>query len=189
MEVSIVQHILTRFQTEGIGTVRSDHGHDFEDDGFVSDEETEDEIEHEQPPAAEAIVAVAPVGTISVTPAISGSEATPQTQAAPPIIVVPVPEHASRHGRLPRLFSASRRPSSMTLPSTDDSTTLGSRPASRGDTSTPSKQKRPKFGRSRTRKEGAYNFGGEKDVLGIVLLEINKAEDLPKLKNREFSNN
>jgi phosphatidylserine decarboxylase len=171
--------------------VRSDHGHDFEDDGLVSDEETEDEIEQEKPSASEATAAVAPVGTPSTTPAISESEATRQTQTVPPVIVVPVPEHASRQGILPRLFSASRRQSSTTLPSNDDSTTLSSRsrsrPASRGDTSTPSKPKRPRFSRSRTRKQGAYNFGGEKDVLGIVLLEVNKAEDLPKLKNSEFS--
>jgi phosphatidylserine decarboxylase len=178
--------MLTGFQTEGIGTVRSDHGHDFEDDGLVSDEETEDEVEHEQFSATEASAAVAPVGTISVTPAISESEDTTPTQTVPPIIVAPVPEPASRSGILPRLFSASRRPASTPSLSTDDSATPSPRPASRGDTSTPSNSKRPKFGRSRTGKESAYNFGGEKDVLGIVLLEVNRAEDLPKLKNSGF---
>jgi len=118
--------------TEGIGTVRSDHGHGFEDDGIMTDEETEDEVETEQPSAAEAIAALAP----------SNDDSTQGATSAP-----------------------------------------SSRPSSRNDTSTPSKTRRPKFGRSRTGKESAYNFGGEKDVLGIVLLEVNKAEDLPKLKN------
>lgn len=149
-------------------------------------------MDTEQPSAVEAIAAVAPVGTISVTPATPEPEATTPTQATvPPVVVSPVPEPATRPRILPRLFSSSRRSALTPSQSNDDSaqgasSAPSSRPASRGDNSTSSKSRRPKFGRSRTGKESAYNFGGEKDVIGIVLLEVNKAEDLPKLKNSKL---
>jgi phosphatidylserine decarboxylase len=146
----------------------------------VTDEETEEEDEPEQPSAEEAIIPVAPVGTISTPPAAPELEAAP----VPPTIVAPAPQQApSRPGILPRLFSSSRRPGLTPSQSHDDSTpTTGSRPASRSGAETP-KAKRPKFKRGRGTKDSTYNFGAEKDVLGIVLFEVNKAEDLPKFKN------
>ncbi|CAG7849378.1 Phosphatidylserine decarboxylase proenzyme 3 {ECO:0000303/PubMed:19286980} {ECO:0000255/HAMAP-Rule:MF_03209}; Contains: RecName: Full=Phosphatidylserine decarboxylase 3 beta chain {ECO:0000305}; Contains: RecName: Full=Phosphatidylserine decarboxylase 3 alpha chain {ECO:0000305} [Serendipita indica DSM 11827] len=161
--------------TEGIGTVRSDDGHDLEDDG-MTDDETEDEFDSDQPSAAEVIQAVAPVGAVSVAPA------TPQVAVKAPEIVAPIPEPiSSRPGLLPRLFSTSSRRGLTQPQQPAEESTSTSAPSSRP--STPGKSKRPKFRRGRSDKGSTYNFGGEKDVLGIVLLEVNKAEDLPKLKN------
>ncbi|KAG8837523.1 hypothetical protein FRB91_008079, partial [Serendipita sp. 411] len=112
--------------TEGIGTVRSENGHELEDDGLMTDDDSEEDTEAEQPRQKEAV----------------------------PLVV----------------------------PSTEDNTTSAtSAPSSRP--STPGKAKRPRFKRGSGDKGSTYNFGAEKDVLGIVLLEVNKAEDLPKLKN------
>jgi len=33
------------------------------------------------------------------------------------------------------------------------------------------------------RKKDGYSFGSENDIVGIVMLEIKSAEDLPRLKN------
>lgn len=150
----------------------------------MTDEETEEEVENEQPPAAEVIAAAAPVG------AISENTVPPALEQPPPSIIVapaPQPSQPSRPGILPRLFSGSRKSGlTLTQPNDDTSATLStsapaSQPSSRS--ATPSKMKRPKFKRGRGEKGGAYNFGADKDVVGIVLLEVNKAEDLPKLKN------
>ena len=43
---------------------------------------------------------------------------------------------------------------------------------------------RPKFNRGRNRKSD-YELSADSDVVGIVMLEIDKAEDLPKVKNSE----
>jgi len=142
----------------------------------VSEEETEDEDEAEHSPE-EAATSVA-------SSTAQDSEAAP----LPPTIVAPTPQQApSRPGILPRLFSGPRRSASTPSQSQDDSTQAsnGSRPASRVGAETP-KSKRPKFKRNKDTKGSTYNFGTEKDVLGIVLLEINKAEDLPRLKNSMF---
>lgn len=45
------------------------------------------------------------------------------------------------------------------------------------------KGKKLKFRRSWSAKKIEYNLSTSNDILGIVMLEINSAEDLPKLKN------
>ena len=154
--------------------MRSDDGHTLEDDG-MTDDETDDEIESEQPSATEVIQAVVPVGVISVTPA------TPPVVIKASEVAAPIPEPSpTRAGLLPRLFSSSSR-RGLTQPQSAEETPLSSAPSSRPGT--PGRMKRPKFKRGTGEKGSTYNFGGEKDILGIVLLEVNKAEDLPKLKN------
>lgn len=151
----------------------------------MTDDETEEEDEPEQVPAVDAIASVAPVGIIS-TPQPAAPE--PEPAPVPPTIVAPAPQQApSGRGILPRLFSSARRPGLTPSQSYDSSTQVegSSRPASRSGAETP-KSKRPRFKRGRGPKGSTYNFGAEKDVLGIVLLEVNKAEDLPKLKNSMF---
>lgn len=37
------------------------------------------------------------------------------------------------------------------------------------------------------KKKEAYNFSAANDILGIVMLEIQSASDLPKLKNSTFA--
>ncbi|PVF95541.1 hypothetical protein CPB86DRAFT_863907 [Serendipita vermifera] len=168
--------------TEGIGTVRSDTGHELEDDGIGSDEETEEEPEQDAPTGAEV------AANVNAAANANAPETVNTAPGVPPIIVAPAPELPTKPGFLPRLFSGTRRPNLTPAQSYDDSTAQSSsaptsRPASRSGATTPSKGKRPKFKRARGEKGSAYNFGAEKDVLGIVMLEINKAEDLPKLKN------
>ncbi|KAG9034805.1 hypothetical protein FS842_003775, partial [Serendipita sp. 407] len=163
--------------TEGIGTVRSENGHELEDDGLMTDDDSEEDTEAEQPRQKEAVPLVVPVGVVSITPA------TPEAAATLPTIVAPAPQPStSKPGLLPRLFSSSSRRGLTSSQSTEDNTTSAtSAPSSRP--STPGKAKRPRFKRGSGDKGSTYNFGAEKDVLGIVLLEVNKAEDLPKLKN------
>ena len=43
-----------------------------------------------------------------------------------------------------------------------------------------------KFHKGWKRPKGDYNLNAANDILGIVLLEIQGATDLPKLKNREY---
>jgi phosphatidylserine decarboxylase len=45
------------------------------------------------------------------------------------------------------------------------------------------KAKKNKFRRSWSAKKAEYNFSAGNDILGIVMLEVNGGEDLPKLKN------
>ncbi|TFK49776.1 hypothetical protein OE88DRAFT_1662429 [Heliocybe sulcata] len=61
-----------------------------------------------------------------------------------------------------------------------------SRSVSAGPPSTPTAEKKgTKFRKSWGEKKGAYNFSAENDIVGIVMLEINSAKDLPRLKNSE----
>jgi phosphatidylserine decarboxylase len=167
--------------------VRSDTGHELEDDGMGSDDETEEEPEQDAPTGAEV---AATVNAAANANAPTSPEIVSTAPGVPPIVVAPAPETPTKPGFLPRLFSGTRRPGLTPSQSYDDSAQPSSaptsRPASRSGAATPSKGKRPKFKRSRGEKGSAYNFGAEKDVIGIIMLEINKAEDLPKLKNSEF---
>lgn len=80
---------------------------------------------------------------------------------------------------------------------TSTSTTSGSSPATPGvrsiaesGSSTPATEA-PSAGatsavkekKKNRRKKDGYSFGGENDIVGIVMLEIKSAEDLPRLKN------
>jgi len=85
-------------------------------------------------------------------------------------------------GLLPKVFSPSPRRPSLTPKDSYDSTHSPhpSRPSSSA-----SKVRPGKMGK---RTKSHYNFNSGNDILGIVMLEVNRAEDLPKLKNSEYPN-
>lgn len=88
-------------------------------------------------------------------------------------------------GGIARLFPG-KRPQPRPL-STSDST-LADSSASLSAPQTPitpqdAKGKKRKFGKSSKAGGGEYLFNPENDVLGIVILEIIGAKDLPKLSN------
>lgn len=86
---------------------------------------------------------------------------------------------------LPSIF-AGRRPSLTPSVSSDreDMATSGQTTPRPGDAT--GDKKRPKFKRSAS-KQSSYTMGTQKDVLGIVMIEIQQAEDLPKIPNSKLS--
>ena len=93
------------------------------------------------------------------------------------IIIAPTPTKSGPSGLLPRVFtprpSASHKESSEGAASSEN----GSRPTSRTGI------KRPSF---RKGFDSSYNFAStNNDIVGIVMIDIAGAEDLPKLKNRK----
>jgi len=48
------------------------------------------------------------------------------------------------------------------------------------------RKKKPKFKKLRGKKKADYNFSAQNDILGIVMLEIKGAEDLPRVKNSQY---
>lgn len=153
-------------QTEGIGTVRSSGGVvNFQEDCLSSDEEDNEDDD-----------LLAPVdGLTPTTPTIDvgDKDRTP----APPSKSV---------AALAKLFPG-KRPQPQPMDSgdstlvTDSSTSAPSSPGL--ITSQDTKEKKRKFRKSKKARGGEYHFNPENDVLGIVMLEISCANDLPKLSN------
>lgn len=155
-------------QTEGIGTVRSSAGvADFQDDGLSSeDEDNEDD---------DLLAPIEDVPPITPTTDVGDKDKTPTFPSK------------SVTG-LAKLFPGKRNQSQRVDPldpmlSTDSS---ASTPSSPGliVTTQDAKEKKRKFRRSKKAGGGEYHFNPENDVLGIVMLEIKGASDLPKLSNR-----
>jgi hypothetical protein len=110
----------------------------------------------------------------------------PTGEPAAPVAPVPQPTGS----KFP--FKALKRPSfvsrsSSTAPSTAPSTALtvetaspaGSRPTTPGG----DKEKKKRFRRGKKGRSSEYNLDTSRDMLGIVMLEIVGAENLPKLRN------
>ncbi|EJD07089.1 uncharacterized protein FOMMEDRAFT_103160 [Fomitiporia mediterranea MF3/22] len=134
--------------------------------------------------------ATAPVPGVNI---VAPSPITPTTTPALPVSG----SKTSLGAKIPRVFKNKKRPSLQSATSTDSSasnlTSSGapspsptslSRPSTPGTPSAiPSSAKRSKFKRKWRTRSGDYNFNASNDILGIVMLEIKSAEDLPKLKN------
>lgn len=176
------------------------------DDGLSSssDEEYEDALEEEEeyhlknsPPDLEHVVDIVSDESIvsSTRPAAraSSEDQVPKTAS----LVVPEtstskakpPKTPTRQTSLPGYFESKRQPQSQ--PSDSGTTT----PATPAATLTPGGTKRrPIFKRTKSKTPGSkknskdFNFDAsqQRDVLGIVILEIKGATDLPKLKNGRF---
>ena len=87
---------------------------------------------------------------------------------------------------LAKLFSGKRNQSQRgdSYDSTLTTDSLASTPGSpRSIATQDTKKKNRKFRRARKADGGEYDFNPENDVLGIVMLEIKGANDLPKLSN------
>ncbi|KAL5525526.1 hypothetical protein ACEPAG_6862 [Sanghuangporus baumii] len=120
------------------------------------------------------------------------------TAGLPPPVVAPVyVSKPSLGAKIPRVFK--KRPSLPTTPSTDSGVSSASsvtgtpspasssfsRPSTPGtpSASAPGSAKRSKFPRKWKSRKADFNFNAAHDILGIVMLEIKGATDLPKLKN------
>ena len=154
-----------RVKTEGIGTVRSGADvTDFQDDGISSDEDDEDDD------------LLAPVEGLTPTTSAADTgdkDKTPTLPSKPAI-------------GLAKLFPGKRNQSQRgdSYDSTFTTDSLASTPGSpRPITTQDAKEKKRKFRRPRKVGGGEYHFNPENDVLGIVMLEIKGANDLPKLSN------
>ena len=156
-------------QTEGIGTVRSSRGvTDFPDDALSSDDEDNEDGD-----------LLAPVeGLTPTTPAIDVIDVGDKDRTPTP----PSKSVAALAKFFPgKRLQSQRLDSSDSTLITDSST---STPNSPGPITTQdTKEKKRKFRRSRKAGGGEYHFNPENDVLGIVMLEISCANDLPKLSN------
>ncbi|KZP00337.1 hypothetical protein CALVIDRAFT_476192 [Calocera viscosa TUFC12733] len=164
-------NILSAPPTESIGTfLPQDENEEFGDDGLSSEDEDEvDEMEERD---------LFDEGSIPSTPRRDSN-----TLLAPPPILLAPPANYFTVKPSPR-----RHPS---VDSTVSATSVTSKPSSRPSTPpqapmTPGgKHRRPIFRRGRASRNSDYNLqlSAQSDILGIVMLEIQGAEDLPKIKN------
>ncbi|GJE89731.1 phosphatidylserine decarboxylase-like protein [Phanerochaete sordida] len=193
--------------TEGIGTIRShEAGPEFEDDGLSSDEgESSTDIEDEEEVAAMSRLrqGVAPLAASDSvlpppSPTLDDPQMTPTTSST---MKTPI---ASADKRRSPSFTKKflRRPSSKRSSSLDSSMVPSALSVSPSTPNLPSGGITPPLtppgavtarpsaaaGKARFRKSWGvkskdYNFSPSHDIIGIVMLEIEKATDLPKLKN------
>lgn len=82
---------------------------------------------------------------------------------------------------LPKRIQSQRMDSSDSTLASDSSASISS--AQKPITAQDAKDKKRRFRRSRKAGGGEYRLNPENDVLGIVMLEIKGAKDLPKLSN------
>ena len=153
-------------KTEGIGTVRSSAVvAEFQDVDLSSDDEDDEDDD-----------LLAPVdGLTPTTPTIDAGDKD-KTPTPPPKSV----------GALAKFFPGKRNQSQRvdSFDSTLAADSSTSTPSPSGPITTQDvKEKKRKFRRSRKAGGGEYHFNPENDVVGIVMLEIKGASDLPKLSN------
>lgn len=174
---------LLTVQTESIGTVRLNQAAvpADEDEFMSSDEGEETEDEYYQQGSASPIESP-PDHFLPPTP--TSTDPHPKLTVEPPPTTLSVPKalKSPRFPKFPRML-----PSRQNSLDSTQSSTSGTLPASSASTTSmpASANTKKKFRRSwvQTRKKSDYNFDPGNDILGIVLLEIKGAEDLPKLKN------
>ncbi|EJU05118.1 hypothetical protein DACRYDRAFT_76182 [Dacryopinax primogenitus] len=161
-------NILSAPPTESIGTFlppeQDENGNEneqYEDDGLSSEEEDEvDELEERD---------LFDEGSLPPTPRrMSNTFLAPPTPTYP---VKPIPKRASSTD------------SSISATSVGPPSRPSSRPPSPGTLTPGGKPRKAIFRRRRPSRSSDYNFSAETDILGIVMLEIAGADDLPKIKN------
>lgn len=179
-------------QTRGIGTIRSyQHGPEYEDDGLSSDEadgqdgeeasDDEDEIELKSSTPDESTVFTPPAHSSSpdLTPTPSPTAASlPPTQQAR-YFLPSIPKILTRRPVRRRTDTPSDT-SSSSQPLSTSSSRQSSLP-----TPTPGKRKKipgPWHGQT----SGGFELEADDDVMGIVMLEIHSATDLPRLRNSKL---
>ncbi|THH08914.1 hypothetical protein EW145_g2382 [Phellinidium pouzarii] len=195
--------------TEGIGTIRAyEHLPAYDDDGLSSDEGSseEDEDEHvhaispaSSPPGSPLDISSSQPDSVmptssSILPEVNVIGSSPTTPTIANSLTVPPPAvqpaSKSKGTKIPRVFK--KRPA-LTRALTDSpvasdatvapSPTSSTRLVTPGMPSFPSSAKMSKFSRKWRSRSGDYNFNAANDILGIVMLDIQGATDLPKLKN------
>ncbi|KZT23286.1 hypothetical protein NEOLEDRAFT_1180161 [Neolentinus lepideus HHB14362 ss-1] len=196
--------------TEGIGTVRSHQGGPlFEDDGLSSDEGEGPTDEEDEEPGSPRFTEIymPPSPPIVDEPQSVHTPSTPSTPSTPtasererertltldktPVAGKP-PSPGFKVSKMLRRPTLSPTVSydSSSAPTRKDSRGPSapmldsrSRSVSAGPPSTPREKKGKKFRKSWGGKKGDYNFLAANDIVGIVMLEIQSATDLPRLKN------
>ena len=174
-------------QTEGIGTIRShQHGPEYEDDGLSSDEgqdgSTSDDEDDAEPKTA------TPSGDGLFVPGDrSASPEFTSTTPTPPSVTPTLPGRSF----LPSIPKLRIRRSAQPPASADSSSTsiAASTPqsSSRSSVATPGGGKKKRLpGPWNGQKSDSYQFDAGNDIVGIVMLEIHGASDLPRLRNSEF---
>ncbi|KAG9044209.1 hypothetical protein FS837_008623 [Tulasnella sp. UAMH 9824] len=156
--------------TRGIGTTLAGES-ELEDDGLSSaDEESGDEMDEGTTPASGTSTGSTPLSTAPSS----------RKNTQPPPILAPSPSQSLKPpttspGFLPKVLS----PGPRSAPAGKEyfegaQSSESSRPASRTG------KKRPSF---KKEFDSNYKISSTNDIVGIVMLEIQGAEDLPKLKN------
>jgi phosphatidylserine decarboxylase len=174
-------------QTEGIGTIRShQQGPEYEDDGLSSDEaEGQDGSASDDEDDAELKTATPDGEGVFVPGARSSSpELTPVTPTAPSV----PPAQPGRFflPSIPKiLIRRSPQPPASVPTSIAASTPQSSSSRSSVATTTGGKKKRLP-GSWSGQKSNSYEFDADNDIVGIVMLEIHGASDLPRWRNSEF---
>jgi phosphatidylserine decarboxylase len=175
-------------QTQGIGTIRSNqHGPEYEDDGLSSDDADGQDGEASDDDDETDLK--------SSTPDDS-NVFTPQSHSSPDLTPTPSPTAASlppaQQARyflpsIPKILT--RRPVRRTNPPPDTSPSPQAQPTSTSRLSsvaTPTARRKKIPGPWHGHKSGAFELEADNDIVGIVMLEIHSATDLPRLRNSEL---
>jgi phosphatidylserine decarboxylase len=150
------------------------------DDCLSSDGEAESDAEETEPGEVDPFSSSPLTATPAALESPSSSGLLTHSQSEP------LPERPKPHrpSFIPKFH---RRPSSTPIPpdsgTASDTTPVPLRGPPGSDNAL--KGKRRKFRKSWSAKKAEYNLSAGNDIMGIVMLEVNSAEDLPKLKNRE----
>ena len=194
--------LLSAPPTEGIGTIRTnDTIPAYEDDGLSTDEDLTDEeyeeredelpISLSQSPPSTPTLEQAPDTSKDGVPNVNIVVPSPISPSTVSPLPVPTPK-TSLGAKIPRVFK--KRPT-LTPASSSDSGAINSVSSSPGlpSPTTPSRPttpgtpatvgKRARFRRKWRDQSGDYNFTAAHDIIGIVMLDIKSAVDLPKLRN------
>lgn len=191
--------------TKGIGTIRShEAGPEFEDDGLSSDEgDSASDLEDEEVAVMSRSRDVAPHAipdpAPTPSPTLSDSQMTPTASST-----MKTPPAKRRSPSFTKRFNL-RRPSNKRSSSLDSTTMPSALSGSPSTTNFPTGVPTPpltpppsavtarppaggkaRFSKSWGAKNRHYNFSASNDIIGIVLLEIKGATDLPKLKNSKY---
>lgn len=185
--------------------MRSTGGPDFADDGGLSSSDSEDDEEDDEDETFVDALDIEPI-PLSSSPRTEEGLKSPDTPT--PASVVPTPRVAttpqlapptpkSSTGFIPKMKFprklSSRSNTSSTTASTSSSSTaatpgISPLPTPASETAAPlgEKKSRKASGAKKTKSKAGYQFEGGNDIVGIVMLEIQSAEDLPRLKNSAY---
>lgn len=193
-------------QTEGIGTLRSHQtGPEFEDDGGISSDEGENDSDDEReednlPPLAQ--LHIPPTASMSLDP-VTIQQPQPQRLELPSQVTPTTPTFSGSSAKTPVLVKPGspginiskilRRPTPSRSASHDPNSTtaapIPAAPPSHQRTTSGGQPIKKKFrGSWSSQPKKDYNFSTQNDIQGIVMLEIQNAVDLPRLKNSECFN-
>ncbi|KAH9992210.1 phosphatidylserine decarboxylase-domain-containing protein [Russula compacta] len=172
--------------TRGIGTIRSHQsGPEYEDDGLSSDEadgqesETEDDGHETEPGSSTPDDSKAFKGrSRSSSP---GLTPTP----SPTTVSLPPPHHARYFPSIPKILTRrAARPATTTPESTPSLQSQSSSSSRLSSVATPTAGKRKMIPSPwQGQKNNTFELGADNDIMGIVMLEIHGATDLPRLRN------